>query len=651
MPSSSDQNSQNKHEWKEVSYAKATQKKPSAKGPVNDKNAPPGRAGGTHTTLKLRAKIPVNRSPNTDIFKISPLFCLDSACPDGVTELDICQASIRLTGTNNVIAAQRFGPIWHLYPKTLEDRALLAGRMLMIQGREITLSSKNPSHLVNEYGQPLPAAKIEIEGLPLRLPNELVLEALAQEGIKTRSPVYYDQIQIKKGVPSQWYSGRRHVYIDVPPKTLWPYITISSYKCQMEYFDYGREGERAAARQQLDPTYHGYKGDAARQQPGQPISQPPVPKSHEPNASKSTGELVKSSNNVAHKKAYEVAPEEGEIIDEISSPSKVTANDGELSEPITGDTQKVPLVPSSSLKACPVLPIKDLDPTSALNIEQLLSHLEQSDSTSESVTAPKPSASGGPLLQVDPLEEGEITDNHSDEHGSGIILTSDALIPSKTPSRATAGIFPPPEEGEVRDGADKTSAGSKDEPPLCTEPAIHENLNVNEPSLDRPNSSGEITSSDNFITPRVEKLSNNENAQGASSPNTRETAPSRPSVINEIPPSGPISSNENVSDEPVDKDEEVPPLMLELLFDTPLVESDPPHSPYLNPKGIIARKMGHQFTTPRSKLSSASSPIRSRSRISDKEPSSRTSSESRKRTGDIDSTHSPSRRVRQSDGN
>ena len=240
--------------WKTVSYAKKASPKKTLANPNRQKSGyvtdTVSKGKNTKKTVQIKTKIPVNRTPDIAIFSIPPLFLYANALPDKVTDLQICQASIRLTGANNVVAAQRFGPIWHLYPKTMEDRALLAGRIMSIDGREATLFSKNPAHLINQYNQPLPSAKLTIGGIPLLIPSEMVTDSLVQEGFKPRSPVYFDQIQIKEGIPSHWYSGTRVVYIDVPNKTPPPIITIASYDCQVHYIDYLGRGY---VKEQPDP--------------------------------------------------------------------------------------------------------------------------------------------------------------------------------------------------------------------------------------------------------------------------------------------------------------------------------------------------------------------------------------------------------------
>ena len=232
-----------KEPWKTVTYAKtASPKKTGAIQNNKQKTILPEKSGSRKQNpkkmVKMKTKIAVNRTPDPAIFKIPPVFLFANACPDKVTDLQICQASVRMTGENNVIAAQRFGPIWHLYPKTIEDRALLAGGTLTIDGRSATLFSKNPAHLINEYNQPIPSAKLSITGLPLMLPSESITEALVQEGFKPRSPILYDQIQITDAIPSTWYSGIRTVYIDIPSKTPLPFLTLASYVCQVDYIDY-----------------------------------------------------------------------------------------------------------------------------------------------------------------------------------------------------------------------------------------------------------------------------------------------------------------------------------------------------------------------------------------------------------------------------
>ena len=263
--------------------------------------------------VKIKTKIAVNRTPDPAIFKIPPVFLYDNACPEKVTDLQICQASVRMTGENNIIAAQRFGPIWHLYPKTIEDRALLAGGTLTMDGRSATLFSKNPAHLINEYNQPIPSAKLSITGLPLMLPSEIITEALVQEGFKPRSPILYDQIQITDAIPSTWYSGTRTVYIDIPSKTPLPLLTLASYDCQVDYIDYLGRGHVKDVQKPDQPR--SATRELPKAQTGQTDAQ--ASKDPQPRAEALSSNVDTSGKEVSQGKPNEL--EEGELPNTITS--------------------------------------------------------------------------------------------------------------------------------------------------------------------------------------------------------------------------------------------------------------------------------------------------------------------------------------------
>ena len=212
--------SQSSAPW--VTYAKKAAKKPD----LSPKSKEP-----TKKWAKICPKPPI------ETFSTPPLFFFDSECPPQTKCLDICQASIRMLGCNGVVAAQKFGPLWHLYPSSLENRAKLAGKIMAIRDRSFTLRSKNPSILVNEYGQPLPATQLSVGGIPLFVFEEKVMEALLEAGVKPRSPLAYDQVILKESVCTSWYSGQRSLYIDIPDSPLPDHLNISSFICQLDYSD------------------------------------------------------------------------------------------------------------------------------------------------------------------------------------------------------------------------------------------------------------------------------------------------------------------------------------------------------------------------------------------------------------------------------
>ena len=231
-PSSSTNSETSNGDWKKVSYAK----KVAPKNDISDKKK---KAASPDQGPKSKGLPPYKLVPNPDLSKFStpPLFVLDSECPFGISNIELCQASIRACGVNCLTACQRFGPLWHLYPIDMEHRARLAGKSVSIRGSSIGFYSKNPSHLVNEFGIAIPATKLTITGISLSITNEDLREALLNLGlgIKPRSELVYEQIFIGKGRPSAWYSGTRFWYIDLPEKPLPMYVDIFSFPCQLHY--------------------------------------------------------------------------------------------------------------------------------------------------------------------------------------------------------------------------------------------------------------------------------------------------------------------------------------------------------------------------------------------------------------------------------
>ena len=177
------------------------------------------------------------RKPTSDEEKhfFPPLFLFNKECPHQVSNLAICQAAADSLQFNGVVAAQRFGPLWHLFPKTMEIRAQLAGTFLTIGDKtDIEIFSKNPSELVNEFGQNLPSTKLTIELAPLRMQNSRIKEALLKEGIKPRGFLRYEVIYNSKNQkPTPWYSGKRFIYIDVPQQPLPRVIRIDDFDIKL----------------------------------------------------------------------------------------------------------------------------------------------------------------------------------------------------------------------------------------------------------------------------------------------------------------------------------------------------------------------------------------------------------------------------------
>ena len=135
-------------------------------------------------TTSKKTALSVSESDQETSF-LPPLFLFNRACPMRVTNLDICQAAAKFLGYNGVAAAQRFGPSWHLFPKSKKYRAHLVGKHPRIEGIQVEIFSKNSSELIDDYGQPIPSTKVIIDKAPLKVTNKTIEEALLNLGIKT----------------------------------------------------------------------------------------------------------------------------------------------------------------------------------------------------------------------------------------------------------------------------------------------------------------------------------------------------------------------------------------------------------------------------------------------------------------------------------
>jgi len=203
-----------------------------------------------NATNNTRSKTgPISGKEDQEISFLPPLFLYNRACPLRVTNLDICQSAARLLGYNGVLAAQRFGPLWHLFPKTLRDRAVLAGKILNIEGKDVELFSKNPSELVDDFGNAIPSTKVMIDKAPLKVTNKAIKDALLNLGIKPRSGMNYDGIWSKNGKITPWFSGRRYIFIDIPPTPLPEEIVVDSHKLSVRHKEQNMESQGGSATQ------------------------------------------------------------------------------------------------------------------------------------------------------------------------------------------------------------------------------------------------------------------------------------------------------------------------------------------------------------------------------------------------------------------
>ena len=172
--------------------------------------------------------------PATEFVSAPPVFFLNQEAPDNTSHAEFCAAAEKLTGVESIVGCQRIGQVWRLYPATVEVRARLVGKKILLKGKSIPLSSQNPLNLRNGSGREVPNTKLTIDGVFTSVSSVDLQGYLEKAGARLRSPIFWERAWTTQGF-SRWFTGRRFVYIDLPTSPLPLAISLGDTYASLYY--------------------------------------------------------------------------------------------------------------------------------------------------------------------------------------------------------------------------------------------------------------------------------------------------------------------------------------------------------------------------------------------------------------------------------
>ncbi len=183
-----------------------------------------------------------------------PVFFLNQDCPDNVTIIELCEAAEKITGFDTIVACQKIGAVWRLHGKTMEVRAKLVSKRILIRGKSIPLFSQNPLSFRDSQGKEIPATRLTIGNVPVSIASVDLEGYISRAGAKLRSPLFWERVRYPNGQLSRFASGKRFVWIDLPSTPLPKTVKIGDKIATLFYreqpkqtfscFSCGREGHR-----------------------------------------------------------------------------------------------------------------------------------------------------------------------------------------------------------------------------------------------------------------------------------------------------------------------------------------------------------------------------------------------------------------------
>ena len=165
---------------------------------------------------------------------VSPILFLAGDAPAEITVPLVSGAAEKVSGRDSILGAQRIGPLWRIYTKTLEARARLLSQGLSVRGVDIRLYDKSP-FLLHDGVSEIPTTRLTIDGVPLTGCEEDLQHLIKKLGINLRSPIMLEKARDPDGKLTKWVTGRRFMWIELPKVSLAPFYMVSGFRARLYY--------------------------------------------------------------------------------------------------------------------------------------------------------------------------------------------------------------------------------------------------------------------------------------------------------------------------------------------------------------------------------------------------------------------------------
>ena len=145
---------------------------------------------------------------------ILPVFVLEKWVQEA-TVFDMCLASEKVSGPATIDGATCIAGLWRVYPKTELARIKLLTSGVCFKGKNVRFESFNP-FIRKGDGTEGQGTRLTISNLPFSYSNDAVSRNLIAAGFKLRSNIQFEKARGPDGKLTDWKTGRRFVWIDLP---------------------------------------------------------------------------------------------------------------------------------------------------------------------------------------------------------------------------------------------------------------------------------------------------------------------------------------------------------------------------------------------------------------------------------------------------
>ena len=155
-----------------------------------------------------------------------PVFVKSEHLPKDITIYEICAAAEKVSGPVTIDGAICISGLWRISPLYEAARIKILANGISIRGRNIHLENMNPFTM--RSGDDSSGTKLFIGNLPFSYSSDAIKNHLRVAGVTLRSEVVWERARGPDGSLSDWKTGRRMVWINIPEKPLNKYMKMGN---------------------------------------------------------------------------------------------------------------------------------------------------------------------------------------------------------------------------------------------------------------------------------------------------------------------------------------------------------------------------------------------------------------------------------------
>ena len=165
---------------------------------------------------------------------VLPVFVKAEQVPEGSTVFNLCEATEKVSGPATIDGATLISGLWRVYPLSEQARIKILNTPILLQNMKIRFESFNP--FIRRYGgQEVEGTRLIISNLPFSYSNKAVENNLRACGYRLRSQIQFEKARGPDRMLSDWKTGRRFVWVDVPSKTMQKNIKMGDFMAYIYY--------------------------------------------------------------------------------------------------------------------------------------------------------------------------------------------------------------------------------------------------------------------------------------------------------------------------------------------------------------------------------------------------------------------------------